>query len=169
MKGCIKMQRFTSKNTSINSSKLPMIYGNRKVLEIIKGKSVIDVGGGKFDNAVTAMKKYGASVAVYDPYNRTEEHNSNVLSRAYDVAIISNVLNVIDSVEAREKVLELAASKAEIIIITVYEGNGSGVGKQSKVDCWQENRPTADYMEEIRNSLPGYNVERSGKIIFCKK
>lgn len=88
-------QRFTSKQTSINSIKAP-------------------------------------AVSIYDPFNRTPEHNAAVLAGSYDVAVISNVLNVIDSEAA---------------------------------DSWQENRRTADYMDEIAAALPGWNVARFGRLI----
>lgn len=33
------------------------------------------------------------------------------------------------------------------------------------VDSWQENRRTADYMDEIAAALPGWNVARFGRLI----
>lgn len=162
-------QRFTSRQTSINSSKPPLVYSLKKAVETMTGKRVIDVGGGKFDTAVEAAKKYGSSVSIYDPYNRTDEQNASVLQGVYDVAVISNVLNVIDSASARADVLKLAAQKSSQILITVYEGNKSGVGKQTSPDSWQENRCTADYVEEIKSALPEWNVVRFGKLIKATK
>lgn len=43
------MQSFTSANTSINSKKAPAIYSMPKAIELMKGKKVIDIGGGKND------------------------------------------------------------------------------------------------------------------------
>ena len=45
-------QKFTSKGTSINSSKSPVIYSLKKAVESMTGKRVIDIGGGKFDTAI---------------------------------------------------------------------------------------------------------------------
>lgn len=45
------MQAFTSKATSINSSKAPAVYGMKKAVALMTGKAVIDVGGGRFDTA----------------------------------------------------------------------------------------------------------------------
>ncbi len=90
-------QNYTSANTSINSSKLPAVYSMKKAVNAITGKHVIDIGGGKFDNAIEYCKTIDCELNVYDKYNRSEEHNESVLSMSYDVAIISNVLNVIDS------------------------------------------------------------------------
>lgn len=164
------MQQFTSASTSINSKKAPAIYGMKKAQDVMLFANVLDIGGGKYDTAQEVANSYGATVTVYDPYNRTEEHNKEALSfDNYHVSVISNVLNVINDQDARKDVLQLAASKAENILITVYEGDGSGCGKQTGADSWQENRKTADYVPEIAAALPGYQVQRFGKLIICKK
>lgn len=160
------MQKYTSANTSINCKKCPAIYGMKKAIEIMKEKSVIDIGGGKYDTAIGKAEEYNASVSIYDKFNRTKKHNEKVLSINYDVAIISNVLNVIKEKEERQKVLLLAKEKAEITLITVYEGNGSGVGKQTSADSWQENRKTVDYMPEISDIFD--KVERYSKLIIAR-
>lgn len=138
-------QRFTSKQTSINSTKAPAVYSMKRAVNVMTGKTVVDIGGGRFDTAAEAARVYGAAVSIYDPFNRTPEHNAAVLAGSYDVAVISNVLNVIDSEAARGDVVRLAATKA--------------------ADSWQENRRTADYMDEIAAALPGWNVARFGRLI----
>jgi len=153
-------QRFTSKQTSINSTKAPAVYSMKRAVNVMTGKTVVDIGGGRFDTAAEAARVYGAAVSIYDPFNRTPEHNAAVLAGSYDVAVISNVLNVIDSEAARGDVVRLAA-----LLITVYEGDGSGTGRQTAADSWQENRRTADYMDEIAAALPGWNVARFGRLI----
>jgi hypothetical protein len=145
-------QRFTSKQTSINSTKAPAVYSMKRAVNVMTGKTVVDIGGGRFDTAAEAARVYGAAVSIYDPFNRTPEHNAAVLAGSYDVAVISNVLNVIDS-------------EAAALLITVYEGDGSGTGRQTAADSWQENRRTADYMDEIAAALPGWNVARFGRLI----
>lgn len=161
------MQKYTSKATSINSTKAPAVYGMKKAIAHMTGKAVIDIGGGKFDTAAAVAAEYGAAVAVYDPYNRDAEHNARTLAGSYSVAVISNVLNVIDNAAARADVVQLAASKAPVILVTVYEGNRSGTGRQTAADSWQENRPTADYTAEIAAALPGWTVTRAGKLIIA--
>lgn len=138
-------QRFTSKQTSINSTKAPAVYSMKRAVDVMTGKTVVDIGGGRFDTAAEAARVYGAAVSIYDPFNRTPEHNAAVLAGSYDVAMISNVLNVIDSEAARGEVVQLAAQKAAA--------------------SWQENRRTADYMGEIAAALPGWNVARFGRLI----
>ena len=149
----------------INSTKAPAIYSMKRAVDVMTGKTVVDIGGGRFDTAAEAARVYGAAVSIYDPFNRTPEHNAAVLAGSYDVAVISNVLNVIDSDAARGEVVQLAAQKAAALLITVYEGDGSGTGRQTAADSWQENRGTADYMGEIAAALPGWNVARFGRLI----
>lgn len=163
------MQTYTSAKTSVNSTKAPAIYSDKNAVRILTGQKVIDIGGGKFDTGIKAGKKYGATVSVYDPYNRDIDHNLTVLSQDYDVAIISNVLNVINTAEGRTDVLRLAATKASTILITVYSGDGSSVGKVTKSDCWQENRRIETYIPEVVKALPSYTVTRSGKLIIASK
>lgn len=163
------MQTFTSRATSINAHKAPAVYGMKKAIDRMSGKRVLDVGGGRYDTATTTAAAYGATVTIYDPYNRSEAHNREALAGAYDVAIISNVLNVINDEAARGDVVKLAASKAAAVLVTVYEGDKSGKGRQTAADCWQENRTTADYLGEIAAALPGWNVQRFGRLIVADK
>lgn len=163
------MQTYTSRQTSINSKKAPAIYSMGRAIETMTGKRVVDIGGGRFDTAQEAARAYGATVSIYDPFNRSEEHNREVIAGAYDVAIISNVLNVIDNEVARGDVVQLAGSKADTVLITVYEGDKSGTGRQTAADSWQENRATTDYMKEIAAALPGWIVSRFGKLIKIEK
>lgn len=100
-------QRFTSRQTCINSRKAPAVYSMKRAVDVMTGKTVVDIGGGRFDTA----------------------------------------------------------QKAAALLITVYEGDGSGTGRQTAADSWQENRRTADYMDEIAAALPGWNVARFGRLI----
>lgn len=72
-------QRFTSRQTSINSTKAPAVYSMKRAVEAMTGKKVVDIGGGRFDTAAEVARVYGAAVSIYDPFNRTPEHNSAVL------------------------------------------------------------------------------------------
>lgn len=147
-------QKYTSKNTSINSNKLPIIYSKINKIHTINGvKRILDVGGGKFDNAVQYMKEaFDISVLVYDKFNRSEEHNLNVLKQCSvdkaDLSIVSNVLNVIREDSVKSKVLFLAIDNTKPegkVLIKIYEGDKSGIGSPTKKDCWQENKKTKEY------------------------
>lgn len=160
-------QEYDSAATSINSNKLPAIY---KMVSFNPGDVIVDFGGGKFDNAVEYIKDKGATLVVYDPYNRSAEHNREVLkilreNGGADAAVNSNVLNVIKEPEARKNVLENIAritKPGAPIYITVYEGKGDGQEGPTK-SGYQLNRKTADYLEEIQEVFP--DATRRGKLI----
>ena len=162
-------QEYDSAATSINSTKLPAIY---RMIKLQPGTVGVDFGGGKFDNAVEYLRDQDVTLCVYDPYNRSAEHNREVIrtlraNGGADFAINSNVLNVIKEPEARKGVLEnikkITKSGAPIYI-TVYEGRGDakeGVTKSG----YQLNRKTADYLEEIQEVFP--DAKRKGKLIVA--
>lgn len=160
-------QEYDSAATSINSNKLPAIY---RMVSFNEGDVVVDFGGGKFDNAVKYIRDKGATLCVYDPYNRSAEHNREVLkilreNGGADAAVNSNVLNVIKEPEARKNVLENIAritKPGAPIYITVYEGRGDGQEGPTK-SGYQLNRKTADYLEEIQEVFP--DATRRGKLI----
>lgn len=160
-------QEFSSAATSINSTKLPAIYN---MVEFHPGDVVVDFGGGKFDNAVNYLKDKDVTLLVYDPYNRSAEHNKEVLRilkehGGADAAVNSNVLNVIKEPEAHEAVLrniKKITKRGAPIYITVYEGRGDGAEGPTK-SGYQLNRKTSDYMDEVGRVFS--NVKRKGKLI----
>ena len=164
-------QKISSAATSINSNKLPAVYN---LVKFNKGDVVLDYGGGKFDNAVMYLKDLGVTLLVYDPYNRSADHNKSVMEAlrengGADAVVCSNVLNVIAEPAARKAVLKnmynLCKSGAPIYI-TVYEGNKSGQGAETKAG-YQLNKATAGYLEEIAEVFP--NAKRKGKLIIATK
>lgn len=162
-------QEFDSAATSINSNKLPAIY---RMVNFNEGDVVIDFGGGRFDNAVEYIKDKGATLVVYDPYNRSAEHNEQVLATleengGADAAVNSNVLNVIKEPEARKAVLQnikQLTKPGAPIYITVYEGRGDGVEGPTK-SGYQLNRKTEGYLDEVREVFP--DAIRKGKLIVA--
>lgn len=162
-------QEFTSENTSINKNKLPAVY---RLINIPEGSVGIDFGGGKWDTAVEYIRDLGSTLCVYDPYNRTAQHNREMLKTlkangGADWAVNSNVLNVIKEPEARQGVLrnisKITKSGAPIYI-TVYEGRGDAKEGPTK-SGYRLNRKTQDYLEEIQEVFP--DARRKGKLIIA--
>lgn len=148
-----KAQDIKSADTSINSAKLPAVF-SRVTFE--PGTVNLDIGGGRFDNVTEHLASIGVTNYIYDPYNRTNEHNDKVAKKTQegqsDTVTISNVLNVIKEQKARDNVIANAVDAVKTngtVYITVYEGNGQGEGRQT-TKGWQENRKTVTYMSEIR-------------------
>lgn len=162
-------QEYDSAATSINSNKLPAIY---KLVHFEPDKVYLDFGGGRFDNGVYYVRDLGATLLVYDPYNRSDEHNKEVLrvikeNGGADAALNSNVLNVIKEPEARLSVLKNIKKLTKPggdVYITVYEGTGKGNEGPTKAG-YQLNRKTADYLEEIQSVFP--DAKRKGKLIHA--
>ena len=127
-------QLYDSAETSINVSKKPAGYNElKKRGEIKDGDLIVDIGGGKFDNLVDDAADQGATVKVYDPFNRSPEHNKLVVESVKDgqadTAMSHNVLNVIQE----DKNIINIARQAENAIkpggkahFSVYEGTGKG-------------------------------------------
>lgn len=140
------MNNYTSKNTSINSKRIPRgfsllyPYGN-----------VLDYGCGKY---WAISKKYceekGAKYYKFDPYNVPEEENINIdkFKGYFDTIYCNNVLNVISDAYMVLEVIEDIANLLKVdgkAIFTIYEGDKSEIGKESKPDCWQRNMKTKSY------------------------
>lgn len=162
-------QKFTSANTSINASKIPTAftkfsaYGN-----------VLDYGCGKY---TAHIKEYVnaqlASYYPYDKYNQTDSVNDVAMyvgnKHGYDTIFCCNVLNVIDSNDVVWDILHNIfnmLNNHSKMYIQIYEGDKSGIGKQTKTDCYQRNMRTKAY-EVFFGAFQGapFTVRYHGNII----
>ena len=170
-KGDTMTQRFTSKGTSIND-RLPAIIKLMDRADVTwDGARVLDYGCGQYPVHVAdyAIGHGAIGIRSYDKYHHVDRiigtADTMILS---DIVILSNVLNVIDCAAVRAAVVRDCVdhmSREGVLYITVYDGDRSGIGKQTGPDAWQENRRTADYVDEIRAAVPGAHVDRHGKLI----
>ena len=169
-------QEYDSKVTSINSAKLPTIFSLVQKLGGFKpGTCNCDVGGGRFDNVAQYLKDFDVLNLVYDPFNRSKEHNKDVIdfvkeNKGADTVTCSNVLNVIKEPENRLSVIKNCSRLVKsggTVYFTVYEGSGSGEGKaDDKRKSYQTNMKTQDYQSELEQVFD--NVQRKGKLFICK-
>lgn len=165
-------QAITSADTSINSSKLPVLFTEAGRKGLFKDGTVnLDIGGGRFNNATEYLQGLGVTSYVYDPYNRTAEYNANSASKTEnhqsDTVTISNVLNVIAEEDARGDVYRNAIDALKpngSAYITVYEGDGTGIGRETSKG-YQLNQKTADYVKEVLQYFE--NVKLNGKLIIA--
>ena len=123
-------QQYTSANTSINT--VSAVY---KLIDT-PNTVILDYGGGKYDtNAEYMLQKCNSRVLVFDPYNRTPEHNSKVIQyfklNPAKIVVCSNVLCVI---KEDEIILDILGNIRDlmdyygILNIRVYERDKTGVG-----------------------------------------
>ena len=160
-------QEITSAKTSIKQ-----VAGLFKDKNAKFGKTNIDVGGGRFNLVTDYLAERGTKNMVFDPYNRGVDENTATLRYLQnggrsDTATCANVLNVIREPDARANViLEVAKCIRDsgTAYFTVYEGDGSGEGRQTS-SGWQNNRKTADYVSEIGRYFD--DVQRKGKLIIA--
>ena len=143
-----------------------LFWGHRQI--------VLDYGGGRYDELTKALKKRGIVNLIYDPYNRSDDHNALIRGilttpfRAADMALCSNVLNVVREPEARRAILRdiKRMTKADgIVFFTVYEGDKSSRGRRTSKG-WQANRPTKNYVREIKREFESVQVK--GKLIYAQ-
>lgn len=133
----------------------------------------LDVGGGPWpEGSDWLMQQHGVTSLVYDPFNRTPEHNAALLRalaglHGVDTATLCNVLNVVAEDWARRDALELARwylRPCGTCWVDVYEGDGTGRGRATAYG-WQENRRLATYLDEVRAVFPGAELVRGKGII----
>ena len=166
------MQKYSSKYTSQNFKKKNKAYyylpQNTKI--------VFDYGCGRYNNNKIYCETNNIKWIGYDPYWKPVKDNRYSLSyvkkhtQKIDCIVCSNVLNVIDSLEEIISIIEDIYSFSNLnttIIFSLYKGNGSGIGKITKNDCWQRNEKIVVWIPRLENY---FYIERIvGDIVICKK
>ena len=87
---------------------------------------------------------------------------------AFDTVTVNNVLNVIDSLDEINNVIKRAnfvLKPGGIAYFKIYEGDKSGIGRPTKADCYQQNKPASWYLPLIRTYFE--NTKRVGDIIIA--
>ena len=147
------------------------------VIQAVSGSStnVVDIGGGRFDNAVEDLAKQDVELQVYDPFNRTPDHNNVVkelvADGGADVAVSNNTLNVIKEPKNIKRVIqqaENAIKPGDKAYFTVYAGDKSGKGKTTSKG-YQRNEPTSAYVSRVEEVFGEGNVQSKGDLITATK
>jgi len=116
----------------------------------------LDIGGGKYNTGTEYLNRYGVQSFVFDPYNRSNEHNRMVRAEMekadFDTVTLCNVLNVIESDFIRQEVLKEAYGALKPggrAFISCYEKRGDGIPEITSKKTFQANRKIADYVSEV--------------------
>lgn len=168
-------QSMTSKNTSMNKINLPKVFSIiPKILPWQPGTRNLDLGGGVFDNATNHLESHKVTNLIYDLFNRSPEHNNNILeviqTQNVHTVTLSNVLNVIPEDSIKKQLIQQAHNAllpGGILFISCYSGNGSGHAKASGKDQWQENQKI-DYYIPIARIYFDKVIKKYG-ILYCTK
>lgn len=165
-------QKYTSANTSINKKKVPAVF---KKISWKPNTINLDIGGGKYNTATIYLHGFHVKNLIVDKYNRSEEHNLAMLeivrqNGGADTVVCSNVLNVISEKEIRLEVINDCHNNLKdngICYFYIYEGDSSGIGKETKKDCWQNNLKTKYYLSEVLSIFKSAFLK--GKLIIATK
>ena len=167
------LQKHTSANTSINGNKLPTAFTKCRAY----GRT-LDYGCGKYTNMIKLhVNEQGAKYYPYDPYNMDEGTNEAVMyigqKHGFDTIFCCNVLNVIDNNNVIWSILHEMFSMLNNhskMYIQIYEGNKSGIGKETKSDCYQRNEKTVEYTKHF-GAFQGapFTYKITGNIITVTK
>ena len=166
-------QTYSSAATSINSTKLPAIYTRVSDSAYQWADKLLDYGCGRY---VTHLIKYAAQHSAlpddeyyhycwwygYDRFTSANADNAHALEGFSEKQFVnrmvfcSNVLNVIDSDDVVKGIagfLTACAISGAAVMVTVYEGDRSGIGRPTKADCYQRNEKIADYLKYFDKSF----------------
>ena len=174
-----KEQNYTSANTSINQNKLSSAFTKIKPYG-----AVLDYGCGKYTDHIKeyVMSDKGDKFKTfcyfpYDKYNQSEFTNKRAIrygkTYGYNTVYINNVLNVIDNNDTIWNILYECFDMCNIggkVVIQIYEGNKSGIGKETKTDCFQRNEKTESYIKFF-GAFQGrpFTYEKHGNILVVIK
>lgn len=172
------MQKRSSMNTSVNTTKLPSIWGKLDLqwlykVNYLKELRVVDYGCGRRATQEKVLIYISSQVPIiyfpYDPYWGDVDRSEMTLRcltvyQEADLCICANVLNVIDDNEELEKIIK-EVTQANYWAFQIYEGDKSGIGRESKTGCWQRNNITSYYMNLI-TTLTGKSCYRKGNFIY---
>ena len=170
------MQKHSSKNTSVNIYRLPAVYKKipwNKYTNTVDDYHVIDIGCGRMETQVLISNHLHRQKVnhfiPYDPYHNSlvSVKTANAFMNNSDirkVIVCSCVLNVIDNDQALNKLIARICDMSVIqepngvyrmnpVYIAVYEGNKSGMGRETKKDCWQRNERLSAYLNKFNDYI----------------
>jgi hypothetical protein len=138
-------------------------------------KRMIDVGGGQYDhNKYYMQKNRGIQLLVWDPFNRTNDHNNTIQSEVadhkVDAATSMSVLNVIPELSVRLTHINTLKSALTIngkAYFKIWPGEEPLLGSylpSETSEYYQANSGAERFLHEIEAVFGTGNVEISSKI-----
>ena len=130
-------QKISSANTSINSTKLPKGFGVVRWDVLPSHFRLLDYGGGRYTQHVKEFVE--SKGGTYWNYDRA------ALASNPHIILCNNVLNVIQEDEIIFGIINKLTNYDVPVIISIYEGDKSGVGKVT-TKGYQRNQKTDEYL-----------------------
>ena len=144
-------QMYTSASTSCNKTRIPTAFK-----KVIPYGHVCDYGCGKYTDHIKkwCQSEGCLSYNPYDKYNQDNDTNDRTyyvgFKHGYDTIYCCNVLNVIDSIDVICKILydmfNMLLPNGKLVI-QIYEGDKTGIGRKTKNDCYQRNTKATEYID----------------------
>ena len=182
----------TSKNTSINSKKLPAIYNRldwdalrehwNKLTKFDRTPIVLDFGCGRYTDRIEHfLATKGFIYKGYDPFWKDENENHDALTCEPYIVICSNVLNVIVNkqtvTDIQKYIREFTFSaylgknlvkESSFYYLTIHKGDKSGIGRMTKPDCFQRNEPLDNYIFRYEDVIRKSTITTENGAKFIK-
>lgn len=181
----IPKQQYTGQLSDTgNPMRLPSVFNKINKLSkkdskyALKSNTInLDYGSGKYDNVTIELAKKKITNISYDPYNRSEQHNMNIINflsqNPVDTVTCSNVLNIIESKEIRQSIyynIFNSLKAGGIAYFHVNEGNRSGISTiLEDYNIFQSNRRLSFYYYEMNDLAIFSTIEKAGGLIIAFK
>jgi hypothetical protein len=168
------VQEYTSAKSSVKQ--LPAGFKLvDKYFTWYQGTINLDIGGGKYDLMTDALKEKGVTNLIFDPYNRSLTHNTDVIRRVLindgvDTVTIFNVLNIIKERKIQLNVLKMARSALNIggiVFVRSTYKNRNKVSGPTKSGTFQHYLTQEDYLKIVQKVFPDAKLKYG--IIFAHK
>ena len=153
------IQSYTSAGTSVNSKRLPAIYKKidwEKIKNRYGNLVVLDIGAGKYTQHIKEyIESKGGEYIPYDPYNLSPADNLYASANFHraTVVICSNVFNVIKETDVIYDLHSMVVSYNVPYFISIYEGDKSWIGHETRKGCWQRNETIDAYLMNYREGI----------------
>lgn len=169
-------QKYSSKNTATNwkYGKTPALF---KKIPWKSNIQVLDYGGGTEQSAALAQNFFAEldptiDYVWYDKYWQNSKQQNDAIRRVKqnggaDVAMLSNVLNVIAEPEVRHDILTHIKSLLKpngVLYIYGYQGKAEDQkngGRTTAEDQYQTFMKTKDYLSEIHEVFPDATIKNN--------
>lgn len=166
------MQKHSSKNTSVNTARLPAVY-NKIYWGPYENYHIFDIGCGQLKTQQMIkdfLNDHGVkNFYPWDPNHKCLSNKIKTITamnnmNTQKVIICSNVLNVIDNNKSLNNLIAFICDMSVVqepsgiyrmnpVYVTVYEGDKSGVGRETKKDCWQRNEQLIFYLSKFNDYI----------------
>lgn len=127
----------------------------------------LDIGGGKYDLMTEKLLEKSVTNMIYDPYNRSQVHNGDVIHtvlriKGVDTVTIFNVLNVIKERMIQSEVLNMAKSALKVrgyVFVRSTYMNPAKVSGVTKKGTFQHYKTQKEYLEIVKEIFPNVKLE----------